>query len=73
MNDTKDYASAVKELREKMLISQAELAEMLGVSFATVNRWENGRFEPSYKAKRELNKLFKKHKISLKDVDQGTK
>lgn len=73
MNDTKDYASAVKELREKMLISQAELAEMLGVSFATVNRWENGRFEPSYKAKRELNKLFKKHKISLKEVDQGTK
>ena len=73
MNDTKDYASAVKELREKILFSQAELAEMLGVSFATVNRWENGRFEPSYKAKRELNKLFKKHKISLKDVDQGTK
>ena len=43
-----NYSKAIKELRQKLLVSQTELAEMLGVSFATVNRWENGHFEPSY-------------------------
>ena len=58
-----DYAKAVKELRRKLLVSQSELAKMVGVSFATVNRWENGRFEPSYKAKRKLRVLFEKNGI----------
>jgi putative transcriptional regulator len=62
-----DYAKAVKELRKKLLVSQMELAEMLGVSFATVNRWERGRYEPSYKAKRKLRELFKKNGIVLEE------
>lgn len=60
-----DYRKAIKELREKLLVSQNELAKMLGVSFATVNRWENGRFEPNYKAKRKLQDLFEKNGIVL--------
>ena len=47
------------------MVSQSELAKMVGVSFATVNRWENGRFEPSYKTKRKLRVLFKKNGIEL--------
>lgn len=62
-----DYSKAVKELREKLLVSQTELAEMLGVSFATVNRWENKRYEPNYKAKRKLRELFKKNGIVLEE------
>lgn len=46
-----------------MLISQTELAEMLGVSFASVNRWENGKHEPTIKAKRKLRVLFRKNGI----------
>ena len=46
-----------------MLISQTELAEMLGVSFASVNRWENGKHEPTIKAKRKLRELFRKNGI----------
>ena len=60
-----DYAKAVKELRRKLLVSQSELAKMVGVAFATVNRWENGGFEPSYKTKRKLRVLFKKNGIEL--------
>lgn len=29
-----DYSKLIKELREKLILSQAELAELLGVSFA---------------------------------------
>ena len=60
-----DYRTAIKELREKLLVSQNGLAKMLGVSFATVNRWENGRYEPNYKAKRKLRDLFEKNGIVL--------
>lgn len=60
-----DYRKAIKELREKLLVSQNGLAKMLDVSFATVNRWENGRYEPNYKAKRKLRDLFEKNGIVL--------
>lgn len=38
------YAEAIKKLRNKMILSQMELSELLGVSFALVNRWETGRY-----------------------------
>lgn len=36
-----DYKYLVKQLRNKLIITQTELAELLGVSFASINRWEN--------------------------------
>lgn len=36
----------VREIREALQLTQQELAELLGVSFAAVNRWENGRHKP---------------------------
>ena len=47
----------IKQLRESLLLTQAEFAEKLGVSFETVNRWENGKHEPTMKMKRKLKKL----------------
>jgi len=67
MNENMDYPKAIKELRAALLLSQAEFAKKMGVSFATVNRWENGRFAPSYKAKRKLRALLKKHGIVLEE------
>lgn len=52
------YAEGIKLLRKKMLISQKELAEKLGVSFVSVNRWENNKYEPTIKVKRKLKKYF---------------
>ena len=36
-----DFASRIKQLRQKYGLTQANLAEHLGVSYVTVNRWEN--------------------------------
>jgi DNA-binding XRE family transcriptional regulator len=44
-----------------MFLTQSEFAKLLNVSFSTINRWENGRCEPTMKAKRKLNKLFQKN------------
>ena len=64
-NDYMDYKYLVKQLRTKLIITQTELAEILGVSFASINRWETGRFEPTMKIKRKLAPLFKKHGIEV--------
>jgi putative transcriptional regulator len=58
-----DYGKALKALREKLLITQTELAQKLGVSYASVNRWENGKCEPTMKAKRKIKQLVEKEKI----------
>ena len=61
------YAEAIKTLRKKMLITQTELAAQLGVAFVSVNRWENGSYEPTMKAKRKLAPLFAKYNINVEE------
>ena len=53
----------LQQLRQALLITQKELAELLSVSVVTVNRWENNKFEPTMKEKRKLVKLFKDNGI----------
>ena len=40
------FRTRVLTLRQRLALTQVELAIRLGVSFATVNRWEAGRSEP---------------------------
>ncbi|MDY3899482.1 MAG: helix-turn-helix transcriptional regulator [Bacilli bacterium] len=58
----------MRKLRAKLNISQQELADLLGVSFPSVNRWENGHYEPTIIAKVKLEELFKENSI---DVEEG--
>ena len=55
-----DYPKLLKEYREKKFLSQEDLAQKLGISYVTVNRWENGKFEPTIKMKKKLYRLFVK-------------
>jgi type I restriction enzyme M protein len=58
MLDSKDISRVVKELRSRLNLSQEELAAKLGVSFATVNRWENEKITPRGKARDAILKLI---------------
>ena len=49
----------LEDYRLENKISQTRLAEILGVSFVTVNRWFNGRFAPSKIQKHHIKKLLK--------------
>jgi putative transcriptional regulator len=49
-----NFLELVKEVRRQLGLSQEELAHALGVSFATVNRWENGKTKPSKLAHRQF-------------------
>ncbi len=42
-----DYPARIKQFRSRLGLTQAELAARLGVSFVTVNRWENEQTKPS--------------------------
>lgn len=62
-----DYGKMIKTLREKMTLSQVEFAEVLGVSFASVNRWETGKHEPTIKVKRKLKALFREYDVKFEN------
>jgi putative transcriptional regulator len=42
-----NFPEQVKEVRRQLGLSQEGLAHALGVSFSTINRWENGKTAPS--------------------------
>lgn len=62
----------IKEIRACLNLSQIELAERLGVSFATVNRWERGRCEPSPIAVNAIKGLCADNKIDFSQFE-GTR
>jgi superfamily II DNA or RNA helicase len=49
-----DYSSRVRNIRTRLELTQTRLAERIGVSFATVNRWENGQSKPTRLAWQQL-------------------
>jgi putative transcriptional regulator len=52
----------IRKLRKRLNLTQEQLAQKLGVSFTTVNRWEKGKNEPSPLALRALEDLENKKK-----------
>ncbi len=62
-----DFAEKVKFVRTKLNLSQEELAHKLGVSFATINRWENGNYNPSRLARKAFEEYCEKKNIQEED------
>ena len=58
----------IKNIREYLGLSQADFAEKLGVTFATVNRWENGRAMPTGLAQNSLYELCRENKVPVYDM-----
>lgn len=65
-----DYQKAVKELRDKLILTQSELANLLGVSFASINRWERGQNKPTTASKRKIVELCNEHKIEIEEAKE---
>lgn len=64
-----NYQRLVKELRLKLILSQQEFADLLNVSFASINRWETGKHEPTIKIKRKIVQLCKENNIDLEEKE----
>jgi type I restriction enzyme M protein len=50
----------LKRVRERAKFSQSQLAAALGVSFQSVNRWENGHTVPDHTGRRSLEEWLRK-------------
>jgi len=57
----------IKQLREDLNMTQENFAHEIGVTFATVNRWENGRTTPNKVAQKVLLLLERKLRKVRKD------
>jgi DNA-binding transcriptional regulator YiaG len=42
----RDIPALVKELRDRLHMTQEQFAQKVGVTYSTVNHWENGRRTP---------------------------
>lgn len=59
MNRQTDITRLVRELRERTGLTQEKFAAKLGVTYPTINRWENGRAKPSPLAMQKIEELLR--------------
>lgn len=60
-----EIGNKIKEIRLHNFLSQEEFALKLGVSFATVNRWETGKTKPNIKAMKKIYDYCKNENICV--------
>ncbi len=64
----------IRELRQSLKLTQEKFATELGVSFPTINRWENGHATPSPLALKQietlLNQLSESPNVTLRECAQ---
>lgn len=58
----------IKQIRLFVKMSQSEMAKKIGVSFATINRWENGRSVPTRLAEEKLYEMCEEFNIPVYDM-----
>ncbi len=59
MNAQADIPRLVRELRRRTGLTQEKFAAKLGVTFPTINRWENGRAKPSPLGMKKIEDLLR--------------
>lgn len=57
MTNIPSYPAVLRGLRTRLNLTQEQLAQRLGVSFATVNRWEGGNSKPQRAAQEAIAAL----------------
>lgn len=63
-----DRTVLIRELRARLGLTQEKFAARLGVSFPTINRWENGRSVPSPLALQRVEQILREMKDRGKDL-----
>lgn len=66
-----EFSKKLRHVREKLGISQEDLARALNVSYATINRWENSKTKPIKMAQAAFDSYCEKHDISFEECEEG--
>jgi transcriptional regulator with XRE-family HTH domain len=70
MTETVTQKKTLRELRKEMTLDQADVALMIGVSQATVSRFENGTQVPERSQRQKLEELYETRDIRWIDKNQ---
>lgn len=62
---TQTFATNLRVLRAKIGLTQAQIAEMIGIESRSYQRYEIGKFSPSDEMKEKLADIFK---VSVSDL-----
>ena len=60
--DKQDTSKMIRELRAALGLTQEQFAAKIGVTYSTINRWENNKGKPSPLALLRIGKLQSKAK-----------
>lgn len=60
-----NFSEKIKQIRQQHFLSQEAFAKELGVSFATVNRWESGKTKPTYKTMKLIDDYCRSNGIDF--------
>lgn len=69
MTSEHNFSSILRSIRATHNLSQEQLAERLGVSFATVNRWEGGATRPQRAAQQAILELAQEVGVAAEGTD----
>lgn len=72
-DSVEELANKIKEVRQELGLTQEQFAVKLGVTFPTVNRWENLKTKPSPLALQKLRKLMIIHQKRKSLVNENSK
>jgi len=59
------YSEKIKLARDKLLLSQEEMATALGVNSITVCRWETRKCEPNLRAKKAFRSFCEQNNLKF--------
>jgi len=62
--DQQDTSKMIRQLRAALGLTQEQFAAKVGVTYSTINRWENDKGKPSSLAMLRIKQLQKKLKQS---------
>lgn len=64
-------SNSIKMLRERSLLTQEAFAKELGVSPATINRWETNKVRPNMSAMKAIKFFCEKNNFSYAEIESG--
>ena len=63
------FSEEIKSVRMKAFLSQVSFAEVLHVSFSSVNRWENNKGKPNLSTMREIKAFCIAHDLPYDNLE----
>ncbi len=71
MDENDNMSGFIRQLRDRLGMTQEEFAHSLGITVGTVNRWENGRFRPSKLARATILEFARRHGVAVEPHRDG--